>query len=135
MEKTEKKRSRKWSREQVINEIAKLSDVSAKSVQRTFPSLYGAAARHFGNWGAAIDASGRDYQRVRKRKSKGYWTEARIREQICELEVKHSSGVRRQASDLYNAALRAYGSWKKAIQAAGFDYESLQKGRSREKKN
>lgn len=123
-----KKSQRRWSADQVLNEIRHLKDLSAKSIQRRQPSLYGAAVRYFGSWMAAIEKAGFDYSSVLKRKRPGYWSRAKIIEEIRGLEHRNSGNVRRSHAALYNAALRVFGSWKEAVDEAGFDYRKEAKG-------
>jgi hypothetical protein len=123
-----RKRFRRWTRDEVLNEIRNLSDRSAKVNQREFPTLYGAAVRHFKNWKGAITAAGLTYESITKRKPTGYWTREKVIQTIQSLETKHSSAVRKSHSDLYNAALRLFRSWKAAVVAAGYNYEEVRKG-------
>ena len=124
----EKKFNRRWTKDDVIREILAVEDRSAKSVQRRFSSLYGAATRHFGSWKAAVEAAGIDYSCVVKRRSSGYWQVERILEAIQRMQKKNSTSARMNHVDLYSAALRTFGSWEKAIRAAGFDYDEVRKG-------
>lgn len=123
----EKKKYRRWTKQSIIQEICVISDYSAKSAQRVRPELYGAAVRHFGSWKKAIEASGLDYQRVRKKHPLGYWSAQTVIEQIGKLQKMHSAFVRKNNADLYNAGLRIFGSWEKAIAAAGLDYKSIKR--------
>lgn len=124
----ERKPRRRWSAEQVISEIKNLEDRSAKSIQRKKPSLYGAAVRHFGSWKAAVEKAGYDYPSVVKRKGPGHWSREKILEEIKALEQRNSGFARKTRAALYNAALRLFGSWKEAVEAAGFDYQKEIRG-------
>ncbi len=84
--------------------------------------------RHFGSWRAAVEAAGFQYQKVVGRKLPGYWNRERCIKAIDRLSERHSSHVRRQKPALYSAALRIFGSWQAAIEAAGYDYQSIRKG-------
>ena len=119
---------RRWNGNEVISQIKKVPDRSAKAVQKTAPALYGAAVRLFGSWRAAVGAAGQDYSRVRKRRQPGFWTEERVLFEIRCLKDKSSGSVRKQRADLYNAALRVLGSWRKAVEKTGVDYETIQRG-------
>lgn len=116
---------RRWTKETIIQEISLIPDYSAKSVQRLRPELYGAAVRHFGSWKKAVECCGLDYFTARKKRPLGYWTQETVIKSIANLEQKHSAYVRKKHADLYNAALRTFGSWEKAIVAAGLDYKSI----------
>lgn len=119
---------RKWTIERIKIEILSLKDLSAKNCQRDRPDLYGAAVRRFGSWRKAIEFSGFDYSQVRRKRENGFWTSDRIIECILLLNEKHSAYVRKNHADLYNAALRFFGSWQKAITSAGFEYSQIEKG-------
>jgi len=123
-----KKTYRRWTRQMIIEEVRSFPDYSAKNIQRVRPELYGAAVRHFGSWKKAIEASGLDYQRVRRKRPFGFWTEHAVTEKIVSLEHKHSAFVRKKHADLYSAALRIFGSWEKAVRASGLSYEQVRKG-------
>lgn len=120
-------RYRKWSKEAILDEISQLTEISAKKIQCDRSSLYGAAIRYFGSWKKAVEAAGFDYSRVRKSKIKGYWSPQTVTQKILTLNEKHSAIVRKFNADLYNAALRIFGSWEKAILASGLDYKDVQK--------
>ena len=128
MSKSDIKSNRRWTADEVLKEIRSLTDLSAKYNQKSFPSLYGATIRHFGSWKKAIEAAGFSYDTVTRRKLAGYWTKDRLIEAIQALPEKHSNYVRKKHAGLYSAALRLYGSWGKAVCAAGIDYESVRKG-------
>ena len=134
MDKRIRSANRKWSKELILNEILNLKEVSAKQNQLQHSGLYGAAIRYFGSWKNAVEAAGLNYTHVRKNKKSGYWTEAIIIESILTLPKKHSSFVRRNHADLYNGALRFFGSWEKAVSSAGLDYGKIQKEWSPKKK-
>ena len=121
-------RRKRWSAEEVLTTIQGLSDRSAKAVQRSTPALYGAAVRIFGSWRAAIGAAGQDYGGIRKRRPPGFWTGDRISQDILNLTDRSSSVIRKDRADLYSAALRIYGSWQKAVEAAGFNYSQILRG-------
>lgn len=120
--------NRRWSKTAIVEEIKNLPEYSAKYVQRARPELYGAAVRHFGSWKSAVEESGLDYANARKKRPLGYWTRETVIENIRTTEKKHSAYVRKKHADLYNAALRIFGSWKNAVEAAGYDYRDIQKG-------
>ena len=57
-----------WSPELIITEIKKLdlSKLNSASVKVSDNKLFRAAQRHFGSWGAAIEAAGLDYEKIVK---------------------------------------------------------------------
>lgn len=122
------KRQRRWSPEEILEELRSASNLSAKFNQRTNSRLYGAAVRCFGSWKKAVIAAGFDYPSQSRRKLPGYWSKERVIEEILKLPEKNSGYARKNAAALYNAALRRFESWKAALEAAGFDYQSVVKG-------
>lgn len=122
-----KQKLRRWTRDTVLFEIRALPNFSAKRNQRSFPSLYGAAIRHFGSWRNAVEASGINYELSLKRKAPGYWNRERVVQAIRILSEKSSVYVRKEHADLYSAGLRVFGGWKEAVEAAGFDYGTVRK--------
>jgi len=102
--------------------------------------LTSAAIRYFGSWRAAVEAAGIDYSQVaalgrQKRAQKiTKWTQERILEEIRRLyeagEDLSSAVVRRKYLPLYATARRKehFGSWAKAVTAAGVDYSRVKRG-------
>ena len=129
-------RRRKWTRESIIREIRRLHrqgvDLSHAAVKRTHQYLVVAARRAeaFGSWPAALEAAGIDYGRVRKHQS---WTSEKVLERIRELgrrgEPLNHQEARRAHPSLVSAATspRLFGSWARAVEAAGLDYDSVRK--------
>ncbi|MBI2521883.1 MAG: hypothetical protein HYV97_15815 [Bdellovibrio sp.] len=120
-----KRSARQWTVERILNNILQLQEVSAKYAQCFHADLYSAAIRYFSTWRKAVEAAGFEYQKVSKRKLRGHWCRETILAEITQLAKKNSNHVRMYRRDLYSAAIRFFGSWKSAIEAAGFDYESI----------
>lgn len=118
---------RRWSTEKVLSEVRKLRDLSAKSVQRRHPMLYGAAIRYFRSWKIAVERAGFDYATVVKRKLPGFWSRERVIQEIGELSEKNSNHVRKSRRALYSAALRIFGSWRTAVESSGHDYDTVRR--------
>lgn len=78
--------------------------------------LYAAAVACFGSWGKAVKAAGFDYRTIKLRPLGKKELLAMLREQV-------SSGApmlaRAQDAGVAAAARRLFGSWKRAVQAAG----------------
>lgn len=119
---------RHWTADDVIDDIRKLSELSAKHIQRLNPGLYGAALRYFTSWKVAVESAGYEYAKVAKRRLPGYWSNERVISEIRTLSQKHSNYVRRHHTDLYSAALRLFTTWRSAVEQAGFDYDEVRKG-------
>jgi hypothetical protein len=97
----------------------------------TYPDVYAAAERIFGSWGAAIEACGLDYNLIKKYKS---WTRQTVLDEIKRLtqesEPLFSQNAQKRHKPLYMAAIKRFGNWGKAIQAAGVDYKNVRLRRS-----
>lgn len=86
--------------------------------------LYNAGVKIFGSWKSAIESCGLDYEKIRRRKKK--WTHQLI---VDEIKILKQKGIRLNAGnindlrmDLYDAGRLYFGSWHKAVEAAGFSY-------------
>lgn len=141
-----------WSREKIIDEIAKLYrsgfDITQTRMESIDSKLTSAAIRYFGSWKAAVQAAGIDYEDVaavgRQRRSQKItkWTKETILDEIRRLnragEDLTSTVVRQKYLSLYATARRKdhFGSWASALDAAGIDYSSLkQAARARRKED
>lgn len=123
----------KWTRERIIREILRreaegLPLTSSRVNAGVDHALYQAASRFFGSWRNAIVASGLPPTCAR---SNSDWTPARIltviralarrRTRLCAHEVRQRYG------QLIPAARRCFGSWSKAVYAAGVDPHKVQR--------
>ena len=121
--------SRKWGETNVIEHIlSRRTDerLNAQSYVKAYPDVYAAAQRVFGNWGAAIAASGLDYAKIRRYRQ---WSRTKVLAEIKGLKKDgkpiNSNAAQRMMRPLYLAALKRFGSWGKAVKAAGFDYDGV----------
>ncbi len=135
-----KKRSyRHWSRDDVVKEIRKLqkqgSQLNSGHIARVQPALAYAARRYVGSWEKAIQAAGFDYSEIRR---KSFWSKKKIVSQIRELKAEgrplHVSAAEKEYCGLVGAATMYFGSWRKAIQAAGLDYSRIKQQKEWSKK-
>jgi hypothetical protein len=96
-----------------------------------YPDIYAAAERIFGSWGKAIEAAGLDYSLIKKYKT---WTKQSVLDEIRRLhkegEPIFSQNAQNNHKSLYMAALKRFGSWGKAVQAAGINYREIRLRRS-----
>ena len=138
--KREQKRSyRHWSRDDVVREIRKLkkqgSQLNSGHVARVQPALAYAARRYIGSWEKAIQAAGFDYSTVRR---KSFWSKKKIVGRIKELKAEgkplHVSAAEKHYCGLVGAATMYFGSWRKAISAAGLDYNKIKRQKEWSKK-
>src|SRR5829696_3524056 len=119
-------RYRKWNKNSIVFELrgrAKEHEpLNSGAVQRDDPGLHAAAVRHFSNYDAALRAARLDPQAVRARRS---WNDAEV---IKGLKAAKRAGghlsdssVRRENPALYGAAVRLFGSFTAAREAAGIN--------------
>lgn len=130
------RRQTKWTRERIIQHIqdfyAQGEDLSHSAAKRRHQYLVVVACdpRFFGSWKAAIEAAGLDYERISRHRS---WTQRKIIQQIRELyrrgeSLSHDAVKQRYGSLVSAASSRRYfGSWEKAIRAAGLSYDRIRK--------
>ena len=130
---------KKWSKQKIIDEILKLhkngKDLSSQGIRKNFDSLWGAAMRYFGSWGNAIKATGLDYEEIKEKAEQGriekvsIWSKQKVVNEISELheagENLSSAYMQKNNNSLYKAGVRYFGSWKKAMEAAGLDYSKI----------
>lgn len=92
------------------------------------PSAPPAAKRLFGGWSTLLERCGLDYDRVRQRRE---WTPAKILAAIREAhrrgdDLAHGA-IQRRDSGLEDAAVSRFGSWDRALRAAGLDPRRVRK--------
>lgn len=120
-----------WSRELIIRHILERETqglpltIGGEGID---PLLYSASRRIFGSWRNAILAAGIPPERILTWER---WSPARILAQIRVLSRRHHPLTTTQMEDRYqnlvSAARRHFGSWSKAILAAGVDPVTLQR--------
>jgi len=131
--------SRVWTREKLITQIQQLHqesvDLSPTSMQHTHSALFASArsGSHFGSWRAAIEAAGLDYGTFKRIKQQ--WTREEILIRIRELNAQGHDlldprfKIHNRSLYLAACAHRYFGSWKRAVEAAGLDHEQMREGR------
>lgn len=128
----------RWTLERITTEISRLAregqPLSYAAVRKSQPALVNAAYRHpsLGNWERALVAAGLDadqHQQRRRRSRQGIIDE--IREIAARGEPLSFARMRARYPDLVGAAVNPgqFGSWKAAVEAAGFDYEDHRRRR------
>ncbi len=130
---------RVWTKEKLIEEIKELHregvDLSPASMQITHSALFSSArsASHFGSWRAAIEASGFDYDCFKRVKQQ--WTRDTILERIRDMNAQGHDlldprfKIKNRSLYLAACAHRYFGSWRRAVEAAGLDHEQMREGR------
>ncbi len=120
-----------YSRDGVTKELHRLCvygyNLSAARNMRRDRRLYYAAVQHFGDWTEALEAAGIDSAHVHTTAKPRRHDKQRI---IEALQQRHHAGlsfswgqVCRQNHALATAAKNAYGSWRRALVAAGIQPE------------
>lgn len=136
--KIKKRKGTLWNKERIIEEILKLQEkeepLNSFFIQKEHTALHQAALRYFGGWPQAITAAGLIYSEIRLRKVR-VWTEVSLVRRIRRLYVigiaLDTASLQRDQSHhyIFSAGYRLFGSWAKAICAAGLDYSKIRKGR------
>jgi hypothetical protein len=122
----------KWSRERIIREILRRESsglsLDLGATDRVESSLYQAAQRVFGSWRNAVMAAGISPNKARVHDP---WPPSKILASIRSLARRtrplRPAEVKRRYEPLVTAARRHFGSWPKAIVAAGVDPEKLRR--------
>jgi hypothetical protein len=127
-----------WTRE-VVLETIRARDRNGEPLysyfltQNGLGGLTGAGRRIFGSWREAVEAAGLVYEEVRAVRH-NYWTESTV---IDEIHAYAATGnklslksTQQERADLIGGAIKCFGSWDRAVTAAGFNYREHCKVRS-----
>jgi hypothetical protein len=123
---TTRPRAASWSPSGVIKAILQReldgAPLNSAAVAKQYAGLYHAAIRRFCGWNGALQAAGIDPAEVRQRIP---WSRQSIVRRIRQLaragSALNSAAIKQSESDVMGAAIRHYGSWSKALVAAGLD--------------
>lgn len=130
----------RWTEAKVVEEILTLKEAgicpTTKYAVKNRPALYGAAQRLLGGWRGALIKAGLDPKEIAsagrresaERRTK--WTRAAI---ISALQERHRTGkgldvtaLRRDGkASLTKVARHLFGSYERAVEAAGFRYDAI----------
>ncbi len=127
-----KRSYKRWSREEVLRAIRDLSSggkqLNSGYIARNYPALAYAGRRYCGSWEDAVKAAGFDYESIRR---KSFWNRQKIVKQIRELKTRgeplNVSAAEVKHGGLVGAAAVYFGSWRQAIEAAGFNYLKIKR--------
>lgn len=121
---------RQWTTEKVLEEIRRRRDrgLSLAATWSENPRLYAAAVRYLGSWRQALLAAGVETKPNRS------WTRQSVLDAI---RSRHARGlplsrVWAEEKPLFQAAVRRFGNWGNALQAAGVQFRRRRKRWSRE---
>lgn len=126
----------KWTRERIIRDILRreadgLLLTSSATDDGVEQRMYQAASRIFGSWRNAVIAAGLPPSLAR---TNGEWTPSRIRKVIRSLSRRKQPLRASELKDRYghfiHAARRHFGSWAKAVMAAGIDPQRMRRSPS-----
>ena len=128
-----------WTKQRIIAELKALHrkkrDLSYNSLAKTNQALVSAAAYHFKSYRTAIEKAGIDYSEVVRRPR---WTKPRVIALIKQAKRKSQdlnwASVTKRRDDLGRAAFaaiqgRLFGSWDRALHAAGLDSDDVSRYR------
>ena len=128
-----------WDKPTILASLKKLhkqgADLSYNALARQQQSLVSAAAYHFGSYRSAVEKAGVDYAGIVRRPR---WTKAGIVKLIKEAakasQPLHWSAITKRRDELGKAAFaslqpRLFGSWDRALHAAGLDAEDVNRYR------
>jgi hypothetical protein len=125
----------KWTAEIIVATIRRLHqqgvDLSPTGIRKTHGALFSSARSksHFGSWRRAVERAGIDYSRVKR--GEQVWSRERIirgiRAAYERREDLLSVAFKNRNKKLYSAACakRYFGSWRKALIAAGLNYDKM----------
>jgi hypothetical protein len=121
-------RYRKWDKSSVVFELkarnAEDEPLNSGAIQKDDSGLHAAAVRHFGSYDRALRAAKVDPDAVRRRRN---WTKPDVLTALRQAKRQGThladSTVRREHPALYGAAVRLFGTYTAARDAAGVKYK------------
>jgi hypothetical protein len=129
------RRQQVWSREKVIKQLRKYksegADLSYNAFEKKYSKLFHAAQYQFGSWKRALSFIDVDYKKIRKWPRRT-WSKKEITSRIKALKNKGVDlSFRAMFKQGYGAVVSMaafyYGSWRRAIEQAGLDYDKIKK--------
>ncbi|MFH1539838.1 MAG: hypothetical protein ABIH66_12870 [bacterium] len=121
-----------WNHAEVIKRLRQLNgrgeSLNTLNLEHNHPRLWNAARRFFGTIEKSIEAAGYRYSDIRKRDE---WSEEKIVEEIRSLHDSKIDlsqvSVAEVNSKLLAAGQKFFGSWSRAVEGAGIDYQKVRK--------
>jgi hypothetical protein len=130
---------RTWTRQLVLDEIGRrhahglpLSTQQLERGEASDPVLRLKGVEFFGSWRNAIRAAGLDYSKILAYAPRKYPTRASVTKEIRRrqregfaISYRAVCGSETRDSALVNSAIRYFGTWRRAVESAGFRYEHI----------
>lgn len=126
----------RWTKELVLSEIKALiaseEPLNAGNIQKNHRKIYQASRRFFGSWDNTLEASGIDPSSVKKLRS---WDETAVIEEIQKIhqesgDISQTYLIQNGYHSLLVTSRKLFGSYAKAVNEAGFDYEVVYRRKS-----
>ena len=104
--------------------------LSEEEISQSDPSLYKEACELFGDWSIALEYAGVRIRQKRSQNPVPATVIQRIRRRVGILNSVKATQIRKSDYNLYRAGILAFGSWHRALDAAGVDRDRLYFGPS-----
>ncbi len=131
-------RYRKWDEQGIVTSLRDRAKgnkpMNSGGLQADDPGLHAAAVRHFGSYDNALLAAKVDPNSVRRRRT---WSKDEVVKSLKQLDKKgerlSDSVIRKNEPALYGAAVRLFGNFTNAREAAGIAFKRLAEDKSSKK--
>lgn len=122
-----KEKVRKWTTENIIDEIKSVSeyeeDLSYKYMKEKYSSLVAAACNYFGSWKKALVEAGVDYSEVLKKGRKNRsnmkkdWRQNLLLERLDSMNTIDEKTIMKNEERFYNMLIQNFSSWREVVKA------------------
>lgn len=109
--------SRAWPKSMILATLRERHQQGLPLRSTDDPELSAMCVKQFGGWRKALIAAGLNVREIRK------WTEGIVIQELQAWEQRGLARMWRESHHVYQAALRCFGSWPAAIEAAGLDHK------------
>jgi hypothetical protein len=124
-----RRRFTKWNPQIIRKELRELfrggKPMNSRRLRESRPTLFSAANHWFGSYRAAIEAAGLKYEKIRL-EDPNRWSRENIILELRRLRREgkelHHNAISQHMPELVTAAYRYFGTYRKAVEAAGIDY-------------
>jgi hypothetical protein len=119
----------RWNKSLIKKELRRIhahgEAMNSRAIRQSHSQLFAATLHWFGSYRAAIEATGLNYEKIRVQ-DPHRWNRQAITDEIRRLHREkkplHHSAVGRDCPEMVTAAYRYFGTYRKAVEAAGLDY-------------